>query len=553
MKLKIAINGEERSLKQQILVDESMKLVDFLEKYVVAGPFLKDDECEIEYSISGNDETFSAMMRDTGINKEEFQKSVYFKKLSSKQLVEKSRKEASETFQAERKSKKEQLLTRIEDVKKIKDHVTKFTSLDDEFLKDFNEVKVNNGMKISDFAGINSKQEALDAITSLEKELTKYKSFTHHELDVNFNLENKCLSLLNSSAPSGIQFEGIDQPNIVYFTSLKTGSFYSKEHWKENSQSKFFRKNSLAGGGEADGGGFGGWGPVVAASSYRHKDGSADEINMGLEGTLEATQVVVSMQSTNQLIKFQAKCAILKPSAESTVRQLAKGSKTESKEKVRDFFKKYPEEINFGPFAVGGRFEIVGVTISNEKVSVSQLHTTASKRVSDDFKAAVSFGTLAATGSASNGVQKDSVEAKGRGFFTARSKIDFSTQIEKYCYGPEVTNEDDLSRILHIEPQTWSIFPTQDGSKHRFVPIYEVIESTAKQKGDDKELLDAAEILRKFLKEQELEQELEQESKKREDEAKKREKEAHETGNCCAFLSVWFSLSIYYPVAGSIF
>ena len=526
MRLKVKIISKDGNESRIYLVEDSTTLNDFVKEHKVSGPFQKCNGSELQYAIAGNEETFAVMRSSLSIEKEKFEHSVYFKKLSSEELAERARKEASSKFKEERESKMDQLIKRIENVRKIRDEVGKFTALGDKFLSYFENVKVDNGMKSSDFEGVKSKKEALDAIKQLEGTLEKVAS--GQKLEVDFSLENKCLSLLKSSAPIGIEFKEIDQPYILYFSTSKNGNFYSKKHWKENNQSKLFKKNRLAVGGEGSGGGFGGWGAAAGAASYGYKSYYAEEINLGEEGASEATQVVVSKQSISQLVKFQAKSATLTSAAEDKARQVARESKTGNTEALRDFFKEYPEKINFGPFGVGGRFEIIAVTTANEKTSLSKLQTIASKRVNHDFKLALSFGTVTGAGLGSGGFQKDSVEAEGRGYASGSAKIELSTQTEKYCYGPDVTNEEDLNRILHIDPQSWNIFPAADVSEHSFVSIHKLIQDMAKQRGGDEELSDAAVIMKNFLKEQEQEEakRKEEEAKRREDELKKQLEEA---------------------------
>ena len=518
MRLKVKIISKDGNESRIHLVEDSTTLNDFVKEHKVSGPFQTCNGSELQYAIDGNEETFAVMRSSLSIEKEKFEDSVYFRKLSSEELAERAGEEASSKFKAERESKMAQLIKRIENVRKARDEVEKFTALDDKFLSYFENVKVDNGMKSSDFDGVKSKKEALDAIRKLEGTLEKVIS--DQKLEVDFSLENKCLSLLKSSAPLGIEFKEVDQPCILYFSTSKNGNFYSKKHWKENNQSKLFKKNRLAVGVEGAGGGFGGWGAATGAACYGYKSYHAEEINLGEEGTSEATQVVVSKQSISQLVKFQAKSATLTSAAEDKARQVARECKNGNTEALRVFFKDYPEKINFGPFGVGGRFEILAVTTSNEKTSLSNLQTIASKRVNHDFKLALSFGTVSGAGSGSGGFQKDSVEAEGRGYAKGNAKIELSTQTEEHFYGPRVTNQEDLNRILHIDPQSWNIFPAADVPEHRFVSIYKLIQDMAKQRGGDEELSNAAVIMKNFLKEQEQE-----EAKKKEEEVKRREEE----------------------------
>ena len=524
LRLKITIeNGKQDS--KLLYVDASTRLADFIKSEQVFGPFVKSDDSEIEYSVNGNEETFLTMM--TGLNmkakKEEFEKSIYFKKLSQEQVMERSKKEALLKFEKERDIKRNQLKERIEDIKKLIDQVERLTSRDDEFLKDFEKLKLNNGIKVSDFSGISTKGEAISAIKSLEEELRKYEYASNEKLEMNFSLENKCLSLLNSCAPHGIVFEDIDEPNIVNFSDSKTRNFHSIDHWEENNRRRLCKINKLAAEGEVAEG----FSLTQVGSNYIDGNCSAEETDLSQERISEETQFVVSMESVNQLLKFKVKRARLTSIAEEAVREIARESEIGNIERVKDFFKDYPEKINFGPFGVGGRFEIIAITTSFEKVAVDKLYTAAYKHLDHDVKAVFSLGTITAGGSGSVEIHKDSVETKRRGLLSGASTTELKTQVEKYCYGPRVTNQDDLYKILHLDPQTWTIFPSPDGSNsvNRFVPIYTVIKYMAKQKEDDQELLDAAEILKKFLEEQEHE-----DWKKRQDEVKKREEKALEAG-----------------------
>ena len=524
MKLQIKITSEVQTHNRFLLVDGSMKVTDFVKKHKVSGPFHSSNGKELEYSIVGN-ETFETMMSDLCKETKESKDSVYFKELSSEELADRSRKEALLKFEADRETKTGELMKRIENVKKVRDEVGKFTSLDDEFLNYFDKVKVENNM-ISDFDGVKSKKEAIDAIKSLEDALEKVKPASDHKLEI--DLKNKCLSLLKSCAPVGIEFKEIGEHGFSKFSASTNEIFYSREHWEEYNRSKLFKKKRLAVGVEGSGGGFGGSGAAAGAVSYGYRNYSGEQINLDQEGATEATQVVVSKQSINQLVKFQAKCAILKSTAEDKARQVARECENGKAEILRDFFKEYPEKINFGPFGVGGRFEIIAVTTSSEKKSVSYLQEIASKRVNDDFRLALSLGTLTGAGSGSGGFQKDSVEAEGKGFAIGHTEIKLNTRTEKFCHGPNVTREDDLNRVLHIDPESWNIFPSPDGCEYHFVPIYEVIEDMAKMKGGDEELVNAAAEMKKFLqkqKEEEDKRKKEEEDKRKKEEEDKRKKE----------------------------
>ena len=575
MKLQVKIISEGQSNSRSILVDGSMKVVDFVKEHEVYGPFHNSNGREQKYSIVGNEETFAAMMSGLSKERSKFEDSVYFKELPSEELVGRSRKEALSKFEADRESETAQLMERIENLKKVRDEVGKFTSpdeaeiktvqlvayartnslkkvedevqklssLDDKFLKYFDHVKKQNSLQLSEFAGVRSKKEAIDAIKNLEDTLEeRVKLASDHKLEIDFSLENKCLSLLNSCDPVDIKFKEIDQPNFSYYSGSTTRTFYSKEHWKENNQSKLFKKNRLVVGVEGSGAGFGSLGTTKGEASYGYKNYRSEEIDLVQEGGSEATQVVVSKQSINQLVKFQARCASLKSDAEDRARQVARESENGNAEILRDFFKEYPEEINCGPFGVGGRFEIIAVTTSSEKMSVSHLQTIASKQVNHDFKLALSLGLLTDGG----GIQKEMVEVDDQGSGTGSSKIELNTQIEKYCFGPNVTRDDDLNSVLRIDPQSWNIFPSPDGSEHRFVPIYKVIKDMAKLKGGDEELSKAARIMKKYLKEQkqgEAKQKVKEEAKRnKEEEARRRGKRFMfcEVNDACFVLaSVW--------------
>ena len=491
-KIKTIIVTEDQKPKY-ILVDLSTKLTNIRKTESASGPYCRKDGVEIIYADLENKETVSSMIDALHLNKEDFEKEVYFKCLSPQELLETRKREASREFEKERTTRLAELVDRIETLKKLKTEVEKLTSLDnDEFTKEFDNAKLIFGLKSSDFSQGVTREKIVDAITTYEEQLLKYKSSSDLKSEVNLNLDEKCLSLLNSCAPNGIVFEDIDPPNFSLYYGETTENFDSKHHWREINQNAFSRGQRLATERTANVSG-------DTSTQSKRQDNDLEEGKVSNDDEPEAKQALVSRQATQQIATFQAKHAKLKLLAETDARAIAKADKNEERiEKTQNFLEKYPAEISFGPFGVGGRFEIIGITTAHEKIALSQLQEVAYKHVSNDFKAAISLGTMDTAGSVSGGFQRDTIELGDRGTKSVSFSLTLITRTEQYCYGPKVTNGDDMNRILHIDPNTWNIFPSPDTFPQRqFIPIYEVIR---RMDENDQELLRAAEILEEFVK-----------------------------------------------------
>ena len=518
-RLKISIHDGK-----PILIEASKKIKEFLDKHQLSGPFVKesDDEHtgkneagenetnkemrgnEICYEI-GENETFQEMKDQLEIlDRKQFENMILFKKLTPEEVTEKAKKETAKRFADSRKAKMVALQERIENVKKMREEVSKLTSIEgDKFLDQLEKVKSQCGVNRELFSNVKSKSEAMSAIKELDVKLSNAKSDADYKLDINFSLKDKCLSLLNSFADQGVEYRHVSEPAVAPYSGEQTKNFFSKRHWEKNDQSKFSKQNKFAAAAaEMSGSGFGGWGAVAASAGYIHRHDDACELDMSTEGQTESTQAVVSKQAMHQLVKFQATCVKLSDDAEYDARKLVRVTKEEQNIEAGRFLSKYPESINFGPFSVGGRYEILGISTSSEKVAISKLQATASKHVNADLKSAMSCGTLFAAGSTSGGFQLDTVSGTGRGSAQGESSITVNTETESFCYGPRVTNADDLMRILYVDPQKWSIFPSPDGSRSIFVPIWEVIEkmSMAPESENPVELKKAAKILKQYNK-----------------------------------------------------
>ena len=503
-----------------ILIEASQKIKEFLAIHQLSGPFVKEnddehilknevgkneaketEENEIYYE-AGENETFQEMKDQLEIlDRKQFENRVLFKKLTPEEVTEKAKKEAAKKFADSREAKMEALKERIENVKKMREEVSKLTSIEgDKFLDQLEKVKSQCGVNREHFSNVKSKSEAISAMNALEVELSKAKSDADYKLDINFSLRDKCLALLNSFADPGVEYHCISEPTLAPYSGEQTKTFFSKRHWEKNTQSKFSKQNKFADGAEISFDKFGESGAVAVSASYKHTHDNVRQLDMSTEGQTESTQAVVSKQAVHQLVKFQATCAGLSDVAEDDAWKLTKVEKEEQNKEAGRFLSKYPESINFGPFGVGGSYEILGTSTSSEKVAISKLEATALKHVNAGFKSAMSFGTLFAAGSASGEFQKDTIEETERGSAQGESSITVTTNTESFCYGPKVTNPDDLMRILYVDPQKWSIFPSPDGSRSLFVSIWDVIEKMAPESENPAELKKAAEILKQYSK-----------------------------------------------------
>lgn len=283
----------------------------------------------------------------------------------------------------------------------------------------------------------------------------------------NFDVQTRCQELIEIHGVRGFKYT-IKKPIVSSSARIQTFKFANAKEWhaSRNACLDIGKKEYY----EANG--------LVGFAYGRLGSDLPDE-----EDTLKKcyTKAIAASQAIKEIFAFEIEKIELDDEGLKLIQEItAESDKLKQVKKAIQFLKTYPEEINFGPFGVGGWFQYTAETTSSKKTNLHTLHDRATKEIET---------RLSLNGKVPIMTQREITQDDT-----------LTTTISYQCSGPTVYELGQLEEYL-ANPRDWSCFPSIGVQNHKFKSIYRIIRDQQNTNEDVKrrELEDAADILERMM------------------------------------------------------
>lgn len=283
----------------------------------------------------------------------------------------------------------------------------------------------------------------------------------------NFDVQTRCQELIEIHGVRGFKYT-IKKPIVSTSARIQTFKFANAKEWhaSRNACLDIGKKEYY----EANG--------LVGFAYGRLGSDLPDE-----EDTLKKcyTKAIAASQAIKEIFAFEIEKIELDDEGLKLIQEItAESDKLKQVKKAIQFLKTYPEEINFGPFGVGGWFQYTAETTSSKKTNLHTLHDRATKEIET---------RLSLNGKVPIMTQREITQDDT-----------LTTTISYQCSGPTVYELGQLEEYL-ANPRDWSCFPSIGVQNHKFKSIYRIIRDQQNTNEDVKrrELEDAADILERMM------------------------------------------------------
>lgn len=283
----------------------------------------------------------------------------------------------------------------------------------------------------------------------------------------NFDVQTRCQELIQLHGIRGFKYT-IKKPIASASARIQTFKFASAREWHASrnacldiSKKEYYEANGLVG------------------FAYGRLGGDLPDEEDSLKKCY--TRAIAASQAIKEIFTFEIEKIELDDEGLKLIQEItAESDKLKQVKKAMQFLKTYPEEINFGPFGVGGWFQYTAETTSSKKTNLHTLHDRATKEIETK---------LSLNGKVSTVTQRDIIPDDT-----------LATTISYQCSGPTVYELGQLEDSL-AKSRDWSCFPSIAVPHHKFKNICRIIRDHQNTKDDvkRKELEDGADILERMM------------------------------------------------------